>query len=113
MTQKAIKDTLIRDHIIASSSPPKHIDLAGIKTLFFDPVPLTAEEEKALRPQYSKSVMNRLMVNINAIIVNMQKYVLESVRKGLKEGVLSEDVFTPQITNHSLSDHLGTPKAAS
>lgn len=56
--------------------------------------------------------MNRLMVNINAIIVNMQKYVLESVRKGLKDGVLSEDVFTPLITNHSVSDYLGASKAA-
>ena len=49
------------------------------------------------------------MVNINSIIVNMQKYVLNSTRKGLKDGVLSKEVFTPLITNHSLSNYLGTP----
>ena len=80
--QKAIKDMTIRDYIQVKggAADAQTINLDGVRSLFFDPYEASAGT--SLKPQDPRQdrFQSKLLVNINAIIVTMQRYVLENMR---------------------------------
>ena len=80
LAQKAVKDVLIRDYIrVVGEQGAEKISLQDAKRLFFDPLG-RAEEAK-------------LLVYINSILVQMQAFVLNGLRRGIQSGSLKPYMF--------------------
>lgn len=105
--QKAVKDTLIKDYInVVGAADSKTITLKETQKLFFDLYPeVSSQEQKPQNPNHAP-FQSKLLVNINSVIVNMQLYVLESIRNGLKSGQLSRDVYDTKIDGVYSSDDI-------
>ena len=75
-----------------------------MKELFFD-----SYEKQGTKPQFNSQGIrqSKLLVNINSIIVTMQKFVLDSTRKHLKSGLLNKDVFAINFDAYTAEEVLG------
>lgn len=60
-----------------------------------------------MKPQDPRQAphQSKLLVNINAIIVTMQKYVLKNMRDGIKSGMLDRDVFMIELRSGDQVDY--------
>lgn len=78
---------LIKDYInVVGAGNSKTITLQETQKLFFDLYQVVgSQEQKPQNPNHAP-FQSKLLVNINSVVVNMQLYVLESIRNGLKSG---------------------------
>lgn len=92
LVTKTAKDMLIQ-YSMANGNTDQ-ITWKQIKQVFFDlPAPTPGQQLK--QPQAKQQ--NMLLVNLNALAVAMQTYFLQSMKEGIENRGLDEDIFRPRL----------------